>query len=419
MATLFLGSCDSGKVPANRKKFLSPYHKDGLLIGKVSFRDDDRTKWRSFREGEGSEVKPLQDFLFDAGFMTNKYNSGIFDYATQASVRLFQEYIRTIDKDGDKDMVPDGIVGRVTMAHVKRWIQQGKQCDWGPATASNPSQEYTNWIKLLGEAKSHYKANPGPILKQLNSLNKTFSTLKTADWNFDTDKIHLIGIRRNQDEKVRDRKNDDVFILLVNGNVFKFWGSTDPSVRMAQRKNEAFLVEGQHHYRFGWHKISVEKKIYRALKPFDSNGVMILRDWDDDNALTAKDLEVKDAQGNKRGLRVNNSINIHWSGIGGLNFSAGCQVISGKSYINNQPESQGNLVDCSKFASRSYGDLNTSKKKTKGAYNVLADLVVCYSKPGVNSLFYTLGREESLNIDGGFGTNYAVEALNRMKSSNA
>jgi hypothetical protein len=156
MAALFLGSCDVGKVPTDRKNFLLPYHRDGLLIGKVSFRDDDRTKWRSFREGEGFEVKQLQDFLFNAGFMTKKYNSGVFDYATQASVRLFQEYIRTIDKDGDKEMLPDGIVGSVTMSHINRWIQEGKECDWGPASASNPSQEYTNWMKLLKDAKAHY-----------------------------------------------------------------------------------------------------------------------------------------------------------------------------------------------------------------------------------------------------------------------
>lgn len=412
MATIYLGSCDAGKYPSDRKKFLSPYHKDGLLVGKVTFRDDDRTKWRSFREGVGKDVKQLQDFLFNAGFMTKKMNAGVFDYATQASVRLFQEYVRTKDPNGDKNMVPDGIVGSGTMGHVNRWIQEGKKCDWGPSSSTNPSKEYKDWISLLKKAKTHYKANPGPIMKTLNNLSKTYSTIKVNEWNFDPDKIHLIGVRRKQDERIHDRKNDDIFILLVNGNVFKFWGSTDPSVRMAQRKNEAFLVEGQHHYRFGWHKISQEKKIYRALKPFDHRGVMVLRDWDDDNALTAKDLEVKDEHGNKYGLRVNNGINIHWSGIGGLNYSAGCQVVSGKSYINNTDQ----VVNCSKFASSSYGGLNTSAKKTKGAYNVLADLVVCYSEPGVNSLYYTLGREESLDLDSNIGSNYALEALNKMKS---
>ena len=174
---------------------------------------------------------------------------------------------------------------------------------------------------------------------------------------------------------------------------------------MVQNNIPPSLVEGQHKYRFGWHKISEEQKIYRALKPYDSY-VIILRDLDRDNALTPHDLTVK---GNNS-LEPNNSINIHWSGMGTSNWSAGCQVIAGKNYINNKNE----LVDCSKFASSAYSELNTSAQKTKGAYNVLADLIVCYSKPGVDYVLYTLGREESLNLDANFGSNYSTDALKKM-----
>lgn len=406
MSTLFLGSCDIGKIPSDRKKFLSPYHKDGLTTGKVSFRDDDRTTWRSFRQENADEVSQLQDFLFKAGFMPRGVVDGIFDYVTQAAARLFQEYIRTIDPEGDKTLTPDGMVGSGTMKHIERWKSQGKVSDWGKSSTDNPSQEFSNWIKLLKEAKAYYMSNPGPIMKAVNGLDKTYSTLKVKDWNFDPNEIHLIGIRRKQDKSMQTRLNDDLFVLLVNGMVFKFWGSTDPSSKMAGRKDEPFLVEGQHKYRFGWHKISQESKIYRALKPYDHNGVLVLRDWDNDDSLTPNDLI---AEGSK-GIQPNGSINIHWSGIGGLNYSAGCQVIAGKNYIN----SQNNLVDCSKFASSSYGGLTSSAKKTKAAYNVLADLIVCYSKPGVNHIYYTLGREESLNLDSNIGSNYATEALKKM-----
>ncbi|MFD2823540.1 peptidoglycan-binding protein [Lacinutrix iliipiscaria] len=410
MALLYLGSCDSSKYPNDRKLFLKPYHKDGLMSGKITFRDDDRTTWRSFRKTEGNDVEHLQQFLKNAGFSANRMNLGIFDYATQAAVRLFQEYVRTIDEEGDSTMVPDGFVGNNTMKHVNRWIAQNKSCSWGPSSAAAPSQEYKDWFTLLQKAKSYYKSNPGPILKQINNLNQTYSTRKIEDWNFDQNEIHLIGIRRNQDQPVHDRKNDDIFVLLVNGQVFKFWGSTDPSVRMAGRKDEPFLVEGQHLYRFGWHKVWVEKKIYRAAKPLVPEGVLVLRDWNNDNSLTSKDLDMTDRNGTPLGIRVNNSINIHWSGIGSTNFSAGCQVISGKSYINNQSK----VVDCSDFASRSYSELTTSAKKTKGAYNMLADLVLCYTEAGVNSLVYTLGREESLDIDANFGANYASNSLEAM-----
>ena len=307
-------------------------------------------------------------------------------------------------------MVPDGFVGSGTMKHVNRWIKENKVCSWGPNSTANPTQEYNNWFELLEKAKSFYKVNPGPILGYVQNMGKTYSTRKIDDWNFDRNQIHLIGIRRNQDRPAHDRENDDLFVLLVNGQVFKFWGSTDPSVRMAGRKDEPFLVEGQHLYRFGWHKITNEQKIYRAAKPLDRKGVLVLRDWNNDNSLTPKDLEITDRNGKPLGIRVNNSINIHWSGIGTTNFSAGCQVISGKSYMNNlnQP------ISCADFASTSYGQLTTSQKKTKGAYNVLADLVVAFTKAGVNSLVYTLGREESLDIDANFGADYAKNALDSM-----
>ncbi|MEH6763102.1 peptidoglycan-binding domain-containing protein [Aequorivita antarctica] len=410
MSTLFLGSCDLGKIPLDRKKYLSPYHKDGLTASAVSFRDDDRTTWRSFRQENGTEVAQLQQFLYKAGFMPRGVVDGVFDYVTQSAARLFQEYVRTMDPEGDKTMVPDGIVGNVTMQHVQRWKNQGKVADWGKSSTANPTKEYSDWIKLLNEAKAHYKSNPGPIMQAVNALPKTYSTIKVNDWNFSTDNIHLIGIRRKQDTAAAvQRANDDFFVLLVNGMVFKFWGSTDPSKNMVKNNIPPSLVEGQHKYRFGWHKISEEQKIYRALKPYDSNGVIILRDLDRDNALTAHDLTVK---GNNS-LEVNNSINIHWSGMGTSNWSAGCQVIAGKNYINNKNE----LVDCSKFASSAYSELNTSAQKTKGAYNVLADLIVCYSKPGVDYVLYTLGREESLNLDANFGSNYATDALKKMNPS--
>lgn len=410
MAVLYLGSCDQGSVPSDRKIFLKPYHTDGLLKNVVSFRDDDRTKWRSFRNAEGSNVASLQHFLHDAGFMPRATFDGVFGYVTQAATRLFQEYVRTIENI--TTMRPDGIVGSGTMEHIDRWKREGKISQWSQSSVSNPTQHYSDWMQLLNKAKQHYLSNPGPVLDHLNGLSKTYATKKVANWDFNPNEIHLIGVRRKQTQSVTRRENDDLFFLLINGMVFTFWGSTDSSVNMAQRNDEAFLVEGQHTYRFGWHKIWKESKIYRALKPHNPSGVMIIRDWDNDNALTNNDMKVTDALGNIKGLEVNNSINIHWTGVGRSNFSAGCQVIAGKSYINNNND----LQDCSKFASTSYGGLTRSHKKTKGAYNMFTDLVLCYAPQGVTHLNYTLGREESLNIDDNFGASYAVDTLNRLKS---
>lgn len=401
MKTLFLGSCDLGKIPNDRKTFLKPFHMDGLLVGKISFRDDDRSKWRSFRENNSSEVTNLQKFLKEVGFMPNSKIDGIFGYITQAAVRLFQEYMRTVE--GVANIKPDGIVGKTTQKHIKRWETENLICLWH----NNPTDYYTDWFNLLEKAKTHYTTNPGPILRHINGLNKTFATKKVNDWSFKTNEVHLIGVRRKETQRANVRKNDDLFFLLINGMVFTFWGSTDPSVAMAHRDDEAFLVEGQHKYRFGWHKIFNEKKIYRALKPFGKHGVLVIRDWDNDNALTNEDLKVEDQFGNLKGIHVNNSINIHWSGIGSTNFSAGCQVIAGKSYLNHKKE----LQDCSKFASRSYSGLNDRDKKTKGAYNMLADLILCYAKPNTNHILFTLGREESLKLDDKFGANFATRVF--------
>ena len=51
------------------------------------------------------------------------------------------------------------------------------------------------------------------------------------------------------------------------------------------------------------------------------------------------------------------------------------------------------MIDCSKFASPGYAGL--SQSKTRGAYNVLTDLILNYAPPGVQSIVYTLSRDDS------------------------
>ena len=150
-------------------------------------------------------------------------------------------------------------------------------------------------------------------------------------------------------------------------------------------------------YTFGWHKVTNEKKIYRALRPA-SEGVLVFRDKDGNQALTEADL-VKglDATPNK-------TINIHWSGIGKTNFSAGCQVIAGASYINDKKT----LINCRHFASTSYGELGG--RKTRGAYNLLADLILTYAPAGVRTLTYTLTRDDTAFLS----DQYTVETIGKM-----
>ncbi len=416
MAALELGNFDPGKKPSNLKTFLKPYHTDGVLKTTDKFRDDDNNRFVEWKEGE--KIQELQEFLYTAGFMNQKYNEGVFDYVTEASVRLFQEYIRTIDP-ADSNFVRDGKVGNGTWGQINKWPAR-KKCEWHVSRSEESSmhQEYNNWFELLKTAKEHYSKveNQGPIMKSVNEMNDTKSTLKVESWDFDKDKIHLIGIRRNESKSVRIRTNDDLFILLINGMVFKFWGSTDPKSKDNPSLDEPFLVEGQHIYRFGWHRLaqtSGNYVTYRALRPFINEQVVVIRDWKDDNKLSEEDLIANN------GLGYGGQINIHWTGTSRSKstWSSGCQVIRGQSYINNR----GKAIDLSKFTAKTYADLYNSDKIDKGAYNMLADLVVCYSKKGLNQLYYTLGNEKETlpMIKTNFGENYVISALEKMKANEA
>ena len=213
-----------------------------------------------------------------------------------------------------------------------------------------------------------------------------------ADWKFDSNDIHLIGIRRDDTSVILKngkfvRRNDDIFVLLVNGVRFVFQGSTDPSPSMANREDAAFLIRGQHEYRFGWHKISTigsdTVKVYRAFRPKSSNGVLVVR---------ARNGQMTPSS-YAHGAQANSSINIHWGGAGTTNWSAGCQVIAGSKYKNIRNET----VDLSKSASPGYAALNL---KTRGAYNVLIDAATVFADDfrcsSSDTLYYTLLYENDL-----------------------
>jgi len=64
-------------------------------------------------------------------------------------------------------------------------------------------------------------------------------------------------------------------------------------------------------------------------------------------------------------------------------------VIAGQSYSNHE----GKVINCTAYASPGYADLKNGK--TRGAYNVFTDLVLSYSPEGVQTIAYTLARDES------------------------
>ncbi|MBK9016948.1 MAG: peptidoglycan-binding protein [Saprospiraceae bacterium] len=152
-------------MPTDKRKFLEIYHAAlaPALQNKLSFRDEADGAWQPFSEVPGASVKALQQFLKEAGFMPKASLDGIFGYATQAGVRLFQEYIRTVEGDASIG-TPDGVAGANTMRFVEKWKaeKQGKPdfvCKWGQSTAQAGSPEFNKWISLLQKAMQHYAAN--------------------------------------------------------------------------------------------------------------------------------------------------------------------------------------------------------------------------------------------------------------------
>ena len=404
--SLHIGHVDPGKKPSNIKEWLKPFHRYMRVNQKNSqFRGEKLSKWFSFSQLSSRQVVPLQEFLQQAGFYPNAEKTGIFGYGTRSAVRLFQEYVRNIE--GDLTIgTPDGWAGSKTLAHIERWKQNNLTCHWNDFSLLSPSQEYLDWFRILNKAKLFYLTSKDPVIENLRSYFRSgqASSLPPERWTYRPYDAHLLGVRRNPEVAFSQRPNDDLFILLIRGMVFKFWGSTDPNPGMVTTSAGApFLTEGQHKYHFGWHKIWSKEKVYMALKPYPP-GALVFRDRNKRNKLLPDDIQ--------NGFdEPNTTINIHWTPNDIQNWSAGCQVINGESYIT--PENR--VISCRDYCATGYRTLSSSK--TKGAYNVLTDLVICFSQPKNDTVWYTLGRLNNLEeLESGFNSQFVEEQMNRLKA---
>ncbi|MFK7891053.1 MAG: peptidoglycan-binding protein [Granulosicoccus sp.] len=354
----------------------------GLLSdkGRLSFRRIDKETVLT--------VSGIQELLRSCGFFPGGRVDGICGYRTRAAIRLFQEYVRSVE---NRPCTPDGIAGPKTMAELLRWKQADLKADWLPLlrnweTKNSSQSEFSAWLDYLNEVKAHHQRQPSPMLAKVNEFAGQSDTYPVSQWHFSDRDIHLIGVRTGEEQT--NRKFDDVLILLLKGLVFKFQGSTDPGSTKHPR-GAPFLVQGQHDYRIGLHQGK-----YHALRPlhYDSHGVLVLR------AKNGVQLGRDDL---KSELEVNGTINIHWGGKGvgrRVNrWSEGCQVITGSGYQRHT----GELVDCSDYVGINNTEVKSrGKSKTRGAYNVLADLIVAMSSdmPSPGLVKYMLLSEDDLSI---------------------
>jgi hypothetical protein len=342
----------------------------------------DKLTWQPFVPAGGlMSVADVQKGLKAIGFFPIGTIDGICGYRTQSAIRLFQEYVRSVEKVAD--VVPDGQFGPATQAHLQRWLAGALKSTWTQTieqfqAGSPPQPGYTAWLALLEKVKQKYLTSPSKMLQKVNAFSGVTCTNKVAAWDFGTpSNVHLIGIRRDG----FDHKFEDIFVLLINGLIFKFQGTTDPGAP-GNSTGYAFLVQGQHTYRFGWHK-----ETYLALKP--QSAVLVVRSKVD--TLTDADLS--------RDLEANDTINVHWGGPGMArdvsNWSEGCQVVNGSVYFNPA----GDLINCSKFAATGSLQPTTNPDQTRGAYNVLLDLVNTMSSDQNSTLRYMLLVQEDLDLD--------------------
>ncbi|MBK9314945.1 MAG: hypothetical protein IPM55_11975 [Acidobacteria bacterium] len=375
----------------------------------------DEGRWVDFQPLDGSDpmkVSEVQNFLKGAGFFPHGKIDGICGYRTSSAIRLFQEYLRTVE--GNTEIgYPDGIFGNKSAANARRWQEENRKADWTAFTGDKSSAEHGQWLTLLNKIRERAVTDAGNHFARVNSHPKPGDTVKPADWDFDPRKIHMVGIRRRkgpqdtQDSGVQVL--NDLFALLINGVVFKFYGSTEPGTKETT-KGYPFLIPGQHLYRFGWHKLGELKKVYHALKPGKDRGVLIVR--------SKKVIPTEEELAGP--LERNITINIHWGGEGisdKAGWSAGCQVIAGRSYINHL----GQPINCTKFAAANYDQLGTKAEgvyQTKGAYSVLEDLVAALSgaSPDDNIVRYTLIREEDLAAHPEIAPVQAADSVTRLKT---
>lgn len=328
---------------------------------------------------QGMSVAEVQRGLTRAGFFPGGAADGICGYRTQSAIRLFQEYVRSVEK---QECLPDGRFGPATQRHLQRWLDGARETVWAPAIARWSSRtpvegEYADWLALLAATKAHYLSAPNRMLQMVNASTVGSDTRKVADWETGPERIHLIGIRRSE----MGNKFDDIFVLLLKGLVFKFQGSTEPGAS-DNPAGRPFIVQGQHDYHYGWHQ-----RKYLALRP-QGAGVLVVRSRNND-VLDEADLA--------NGLEANATINIHWGGRGlkadVKSWSEGCQVINGSVYLGPGHD----LVSCAAFAALNNGDIASNPSHTRGAYNVLLDLVTALGNDLTPTVTYTLLVETDLD----------------------
>ena len=211
---------------------------------------------------------------------------------------------------------------------------------------------HSDWIKRLGSLKIKLQKQPGPEHTKVIEYEPPSDTRKVDEWDFDTGEAHLIAIRKLPlIPRVFDAKKDDaLFVLLVDGETYVFYGFTghfDTTVKKGTRgkTKTGFIAEGQHKYRI--ENTGAE----RRLVPYE-DGVLLFQDRDKNRQLSDKEV--------KAGLYPEpiETANIQWYPLGNSNTLTGIQFISEDSYLDPRNEIVSNAAANAyeTFVDRIWGD---------------------------------------------------------------
>ena len=235
---------------------------------------------------------------------------------------------------------------------------------------------HSDWLKRLKTLKVRLQEQPGPEHTMVTEFGTASDTRKLADWNFDKPgEAHLIAIRKLPlIPRVFDaRKDDALFVLLVDGKSYVFYGFTghfDATLEGSSRDRNktGFIAEGQHKYRIE------NSGSERLLIPYE-DGVLLFQDRDKNRELSARDI--------RAGLYPEpiESANILWHPVGNNNTLTGIQFISEGSYMDPYDE----IVSNAAIANAAGGATNSV---SVNAYDTFVDRI--WGNPARDSLFYTV-----------------------------
>src|SRR2546422_8899237 len=116
-----LGSYDLETPPAALDAYIQrARHFTGVDDWQNKLRGEQESEWVGFENLPAGEMKvaDVQRFLKQAGFLPFGEIDGICGYRTHAAIRLFQEYVRTVEGDSSIGF-PDGKFGPVSAGHVE------------------------------------------------------------------------------------------------------------------------------------------------------------------------------------------------------------------------------------------------------------------------------------------------------------